>query len=77
MVLGTTLVHDNYFYTEWTDENDSIYAHMLYDHRIDEDENVNISINDSLNDKLTELSALLKKHRGPDFYKEQHFTYDR
>jgi arylsulfatase A-like enzyme len=34
---------DRYRYTEWTDKENKIYARMLYDHKADPWENVNIS----------------------------------
>jgi iduronate 2-sulfatase len=40
---GTTVIRDNYFYTEWINSEDSTYARMLYDHDRDSAENINIS----------------------------------
>ena len=40
---GITTIRENWFYTEWVNDRDSAYARMLYDHRVDPGENVNIS----------------------------------
>lgn len=40
---GYTIKNYDYRYTEWSDEQGKIYARMLYDHRTDSLENVNIS----------------------------------
>ena len=40
---GATIKTKDYSYTEWTHDNGEPYAQMLYDHRTDPDENVNIA----------------------------------
>jgi hypothetical protein len=45
-------------------------ARMLYDHSSDPEENFNISETESMQKKVKELSADLKKKRGAEFIKE-------
>jgi len=40
---GKTTVQNKFFYTEWINDQDSVYARMLYDHAVDPQENFNIS----------------------------------
>ncbi len=64
---GWTLIKDQYFYTEWFDENDSVYARMLYDHSNDPDENVNIAVNEENKKLIEQLSATLHDNLGDKF----------
>jgi iduronate 2-sulfatase len=74
---GVTLINENHRYTEWIDDNDSVYARMLYDHGVDSEENYNVA-EDPENQSLTEkYSKLLRHHRGENFWDEANFTYDR
>jgi iduronate 2-sulfatase len=65
---GLTLIEQQYFYTEWYDENDQVVTRMLYDHSVDPDENENISENPEYNTLIKELSRKLKERRGADFF---------
>ncbi len=65
---GVTVIKDDYFYTEWTNDEDSIYTRMLYDHSVDPDENINISENPENEELIVELSRLIKENRGEDFF---------
>lgn len=65
---GVTLIREDYFYTEWSDDQDSIYARMLYDHRVDPDENVNRAGSPEHRDLIAEFSRLIREHRGKDFF---------
>ena len=40
---GDSVKTDRYRYTEWRDKDGSVYARMLYDHKVDSVENVNIA----------------------------------
>ena len=54
---GETLVADNYFYTEWNKKGKTI-AKMLYDHKIDPDENRNLVLESAYNHIVDSLSIL-------------------
>jgi len=41
---GESVKNGDYRYTEWLDEDNNRYAEMLYDHKKDEEENVNIAV---------------------------------
>jgi len=64
---GWTVIKDQYYYTEWFDENDSVYARMLYDHNNDPDENVNIAVNEENKKLIEKLSAILHDNLGDKF----------
>jgi arylsulfatase A-like enzyme len=64
---GYTLIKDQYFYTEWWNENDSTYARMLYDHEKDPEENVNIAERPENAELIKELSRELKAAKGENF----------
>jgi len=57
---GETLIADNYFYTEWKKKSKTI-AKMLYDHKIDPDENRNLVLESEYNHIVDSLSILLNK----------------
>ena len=57
---GETLIADNYFYTEWQKKNKTI-AKMLYDHKIDLDENRNLVLESEYNHIVDSLSILLNQ----------------
>lgn len=65
---GTTLIYENYFYTEWFNENDSVYSRMLFDHSVDPDENTNIALEPGQSKLIEDLSEKLIKYRGIDFF---------
>ena len=57
---GETLIADNYFYTEWRKKGKTI-AKMLYDHKIDLDENRNLVLESEYNHIVDSLSILLNQ----------------
>jgi arylsulfatase A-like enzyme len=61
---GDSVKTDRYRYTEWRRKNNVRYARMLYDHKTDPHENVNISElpkNKELVKKLSRMLQGLKK----------------
>lgn len=52
-----------YQYTEWYDNKGNVVARMLYDHYLDERENVNVSEWDEYKDVVKELSERLVQNR--------------
>ncbi len=58
---GFTYTSNQYAYTEWRSENDSIEAQMLFDHQVDPDENQNLILagenQDALPKILKQISA--------------------
>jgi len=65
---GITTIRDHWFYTEWINDNDSSYARMLYDHRIDPDENLNISEDPIHKETIDNLSAEMRRSRAPNYF---------
>jgi len=66
---GITTIRENWFYTEWVNDNDSSYARMLYDHRIDPDENVNISEDPLHAETIDDLSSEMRRSRASNYFK--------
>jgi arylsulfatase A-like enzyme len=66
---GITTIRESWFYTEWVNDNDSSYARMLYDHRIDPDENMNISEDPAQAETIDALSAEMRRSRAPNYFK--------
>lgn len=66
---GVTLIQDHYLYTEWYDKADQVVATMLYDHRSDPEETVNLSVKPEYARKIRELSRELREKRGKDFFR--------
>ncbi|MFW5709896.1 MAG: sulfatase [Bacteroidota bacterium] len=64
---GYTIIKDNYFYTEWSDSSDKVYASMLFDHAVDPHENVSVSDKPENDSLIQELSSELREHRGSRF----------
>lgn len=58
---GDSVKTDRYLYTEWRDKKGDVYARMLYDHKNDPKENVNIAENPENKALVSRLSNLLKK----------------
>ena len=56
---GYTIQTQKYSYTEFIDDKNETFASMLYDHRTDGDENVNVVDNANYADTVLTLSALL------------------
>ncbi len=66
---GITTIRENWFYTEWVDDSDSSFARMLYDHRVDPDENFNISEDPIHAETLDALSMEMRNSRAPNYFK--------
>lgn len=64
---GLTIKTRKYAYTEWGDENDSIYERMLFDHEQDIEENSNLAGMPEYEENIEELSITLHQNRGEDF----------
>ncbi len=58
---GDSVKTDRYLYTEWRDKKGDVYARMLYDHKNDPKENVNIAEKPENKALVGRLSNLLKK----------------
>ena len=67
---GITTIKENWFYTEWVNDEDQEYARMLYDHSEDPDENVNISERDENQTIIGELSEEMRHKRAQNYFKE-------
>jgi len=65
---GTTIVKDEMFYTEWMDKQDSVIARMLFDHSSDPLELDNLAEKKEYQQQVKELSAILHKEWGDDFF---------
>ena len=57
---GETLIADNYFYTQWQKKGKT-NAKMLYNHKIDPDENRNLAVESEYNQIVDSLSILLNQ----------------
>jgi len=66
---GVTTIRDHWFYTEWISDTDSAYARMLYDHRVDPGENINISGQEAYSPVIEELSAEMRRSRAPNYFR--------
>jgi iduronate 2-sulfatase len=66
---GATLIEKNYFYTEWSNSDQEIFARMLYNHDNDPRENVNISDFDENQNTIEKLSKKLHERWGTDYNK--------
>jgi len=58
---GDSVKTDQYRYTEWRDKTGKMYARMLYDHKVDPFENVNISESPENKDVVKKLSKMLQE----------------
>ena len=56
---GYTIQTQEYSYTEFIDNNNETFASMLYDHRTDGDENINVVNKANYADAVTQLSTIL------------------
>jgi len=65
---GITTIRDHYFYTEWVDDHDSAYARMLYDHRVDPWENVNISEYPEQAATVEQMSLEMRRSRAEHYF---------
>lgn len=60
-IKGDSVKTVRYRYTEWTNDMGKLYARMLYDHREDPAENVNISEKVTSKAVVSEMRAMLEK----------------
>ena len=67
---GITTIRENWFYTEWVNDEDQEYARMLYDHGADPNENVNISEQDENQAVIDALSEEMRRSRAENYFKE-------
>ncbi len=65
---GITTIRGNYFYTEWITDADSAYARMLYDHRVDPGENVNIAVDPDNGAVIEKLSGEMRRSRAENYF---------
>ena len=56
---GYSVQTQEFSYTEFIDDNNQTFDSMLYDHRTDGDENINVVNKDSYADVVAQLSTLL------------------
>lgn len=67
---GYTLVtDDNFFYTEWWNDEKQAVEKMLFDHSVDPDENFNVVCDKKYEKRIKEMSEQLNKCIGADFDK--------
>ncbi|TVS11472.1 MAG: DUF4976 domain-containing protein [Planctomycetaceae bacterium] len=59
---GETVVNQRYAYTEWT-KNGELKANMLYDHKYDPDENINVVDDPDYEDVVSKMQNLLNEKR--------------
>ena len=60
-VRGESIKTKDFLYTEWFNDEQESVAMMLYDHRIDPEENVNISGKDSYSKQVSEFQELIRE----------------
>ncbi len=63
---GDTVRTDRYRYSEYTRGSGEVVARMLYDHRTDPRENVNIAGRETRTEDVERLSSLLNRRKGKD-----------
>jgi arylsulfatase A-like enzyme len=56
---GFTVQTQEYSYTEFINGDNEVFSSMLYDHRTDRDENINVVDETSYSDAVSKLSKLL------------------
>ncbi len=61
---GITYIKDNYFFTQWRDEKDSVYMGMLFNHSDDPNENHNLYQTKDNSDMIHLLEDELVRKRG-------------
>ncbi|PWG06652.1 sulfatase [Polaribacter aquimarinus] len=64
---AVTLIKDDLFYTEWTDDKGIAYARMLFDHKKDPLELDNLAEKPEYQGKVQKLSIELRNKWGKDF----------
>ena len=65
---GLTITTENFAYTEWRNEKDSLYENMLFDHQNDIGENDNLSETGNVEAEIGRLNEELMENRGEDFF---------
>lgn len=65
----TLITNDSLFYTEWWKKDDQIEGRMLFDHKVDSAENINVVNQEQYADCVWEMSKKLKECRGREFDK--------
>jgi len=68
---GVTLVKGDIFYTEFIDEEGGINARMMFDHSTDPLELNNLAIKPEYQEKVKEMSKMLRDNWGDDFFKDR------
>lgn len=68
--MGITTIRDLYFYTEWVDDRDSAFTRMLYDHKVDPDENKNISEDPAHAEVIESMSAEMRRSRADNYFQD-------
>ncbi|MFK7981047.1 MAG: sulfatase [Saprospiraceae bacterium] len=66
---AVTLIEDDLFYTEWTDDAGTAYARMLFDHSKDPLELDNLAEKEAYQEIVEQLSERLREKWGKDFLK--------
>tara|TARA_R110002033_G_C3897451_1_gene240070 strand:+ start:87429 stop:88835 length:1407 start_codon:yes stop_codon:yes gene_type:complete len=66
---AVTLIKDDLFYTEWTDDEGVAYARMLFDHKTDPLELNNLAEKPEYKEKVEQLALELREKWGNDFLK--------
>ncbi len=66
---GVTLIKDDLFYTEWTDDAGVAYARMLFDHKTDPLELDNLAEKPAYQETVKVLSKELREKMGKRFFK--------
>lgn len=64
---GFTYIENQHFYTEWWTKGDEVVERMLFDHRIDPNENFNIVYRPENGDLVNYLSKQLQEKKGARF----------
>ncbi|AUS06324.1 sulfatase [Pseudotamlana carrageenivorans] len=64
---GVTLVKDDLFYTEWTDDDGVAYERMLFDHKTDPLELDNLAEKPDYQELVKQLAVELRQKWGKDF----------
>jgi arylsulfatase A-like enzyme len=59
---GDSIRTDNHYYTEWRNPNGKVVARMLYNHRNDPDERINVASLPEYAEVVADLSAKLDQH---------------
>lgn len=72
---GVTLIEEQYFYTEWHNPERNKVSRMLYDHRVDPGENVNISELPENDELVNGLSSKLNENLATDYWAPQTALY--